>query len=55
LTPLHLLDFQKLPTILSHFDDFFDVFMGQDRFSKAFFTNLLPLSPNENGVLTFLQ
>jgi hypothetical protein len=55
MTPLHLLDFQKLPTILSHIDDFFGVFMGQDRFSKAFFTILLPISPNENGVLTFLQ
>jgi hypothetical protein len=55
LTPLQLLDFQQLPTILSHFDDFFGVFMGQERFSKAFFTNLLPLSPKGNGVLTFLQ
>jgi hypothetical protein len=55
MTPLQLLDFQQLPTILSHFDDFFGVFMGQERFSKAFFTNLLPLSPKGNGVLTFLQ
>jgi predicted oxidoreductase len=55
LTPLQLLDFQQLPTILSHFDDFFGVIMGQERFSKAFFTNLLPLSPKGNGVLTFLQ
>jgi len=55
MTPLHLLDFQKSPTILSHFDDFFGVIMGQERFSKAFFTKLLPLSPNGNGMLTFLQ
>jgi hypothetical protein len=55
MTPLQLLDFQKLQTILSHFDGFFGVFMSQERFSKAFFANFLPLSPNENGVLTFLQ
>jgi hypothetical protein len=55
MTPLHLLDFQKEQTILSHFDDFFGVFMGQEQFSKAFFTNLIPLSPNENGELTFFQ
>jgi hypothetical protein len=41
--------------VLSHFDSFFGVFMSQERFSKAFFANFLPLSPNENSVLTFLQ
>jgi hypothetical protein len=50
-----LLDFQNLQIILSHFDSFFGNFMGVEWLSKALFANLLPLSPNENGVQTFLQ
>jgi hypothetical protein len=42
---------QFSPTLMT----FSVFFMGQEQFSKAFFTNLLPLSLNENGVLTFLQ
>jgi len=55
MTLLQLLDFQKLQTILPHFDGFFGVFMRRVQFSKAFFAYFLPLSPNENGTLTFLQ
>jgi len=35
MTPLQLLDFQKLQITLSHFDGFFGVFMNQQQFSKA--------------------
>jgi hypothetical protein len=55
MTPLQLLDFQKLLIILSHFDSLFGIFMGQEQLSKALFANFLPLLPNENGALTFLQ
>jgi hypothetical protein len=55
VTPLQLLNFQKLQIILSHFDGFFGNIMGQEWLSKALFANFLPLSPSENGALTFLQ
>jgi hypothetical protein len=41
-TPLHLLDFQKLPTILSHFDDFFGVFYGTRAVFQSLFYQLTP-------------
>jgi hypothetical protein len=44
LTRLQLLDFQKLQIVLSHFDGFFGIFMGEKQFSMTFITNLLPLS-----------
>jgi hypothetical protein len=55
VTPLQLLNFQKLQIILSYFDGFFGNIMGQEWLSKALFANFLPLSPSENGALTFLQ
>ena len=55
MTPLQLLDFQKLRIILSHFDSVFRCFHEQIAVIRGFFANFLPLSPNENGALTFLQ
>jgi len=55
LTPLQLLDFQKLRIIISHFDSVFRCFHEQNAVIRGFFANFLPLSPNENGALTFLQ
>jgi len=55
MTLLQILDFQTQQTILSHFDGFFGVFMSQERFFQSLFAKFLPLLPNENGVLTFLQ
>jgi hypothetical protein len=37
MTPLQLLDFQKLQIILSRFDSFFGFFMMKPRLSKAFY------------------
>ena len=55
MTPLQLLDFQKLQTISSHFDSVFRRFHEQITITRYLFTNFLPLSPNENGAPTFLQ
>jgi hypothetical protein len=40
LTPLHLLDFQKVQTILSHFDGVFCVFMGKLQLFDLFLATL---------------
>ena len=53
MTPLHLLDFQKAETILSHFDGVLGVFIGKLQLFDYFFANSLPLSLTKMAYLPF--